>query len=493
MSCTRLSCCISVLFFTILLLTALPSAPGTSVPMSLASLGNLTLRSGAAQQQGAPRKYLIKPLNLGTNTEIRARATRNLQVRVTDENDRPVPDAPVLFFLGGGGSGSGGAGTLAGQVSFRVTTNAQGVAEINFTANEAAGSSTKIKAQVEGTDAVWEGTLNISSAPVGLAEAAQQQGAPRKYLIKPLNLGTNTEIRARATRNLQVRVTDENDRPVSDAAVLFFLGSGGGSGSGGGGTLAGQAGFRAMTNAQGVAEVNVTASNASISTRIKAQVEGTDAVWEGTLNISSAPVGLQELGDETFAAINEARQNPSAFAAKMEATMKRDADVEEAIRFLRNIAKQTNHRFALLKREAGLDQAAKEHAQDYAKNPSVSHRGSSADCSQVKDWVRCRMERHGTVDGYYAENIWYWPDRKAHTGTETVMEWLIDRGGAGRYHRRIMFDSAVLTASKDDATSFNAEYIKVGFSCAFDETTGNLTVVLLIADEYTSKPDATGK
>lgn len=209
-------------------------------------------------------------------------------------------------------------------------------------------------------------------------------------------------------------------------------------------------------------------------------------------NADMDAAALRKLSDEVFAALLEVRQNPTAFAAKMEAAMKRDADVEEALRFLRNIGKvaqQTDHKFALLKRESGLDLAALEHAQEHAKNPSVSHRGSSADCSQVKDWVRCRVERHGSVDGYYAESIWYWPDRKSHTGAEAIMGWLVDTGIASRQHRRNAFDSAVLTAPKDDATSFNAEYTKAGVGCAFDKTTGNLTVVMLIADEYTSKPN----
>lgn len=139
------------------------------------SFGSFGLLSGAeaaaaAQQQTAPRKYIIKPLNLGTNTEIRARSTRNLQIRVTDENDRPVPDAPILFLLGGGGAGGsvgGGAGTLAGQTSLRAVTNSQGVAQVNFTASDTVGSSTRIEARVEGSDAVWQGTLSIVRAAAG--------------------------------------------------------------------------------------------------------------------------------------------------------------------------------------------------------------------------------------------------------------------------------------------------------------------------------------
>lgn len=178
----------------------------------------------SAQQQSAPRKYLIKPLNLGTNTEIRARSTRNLQVQVTDENDRPVSDVPLLFLLAGlaagrggnlgtlvaqsgvgnvagqtagsnagslagqaasnvtGAAGAGqsagsGAGSLAGQgagsssvgnaasqLSARAVTNQYGVATVNFTAPDAVGNSLRLQVRVEGTDVMWEGELSVVRA-----------------------------------------------------------------------------------------------------------------------------------------------------------------------------------------------------------------------------------------------------------------------------------------------------------------------------------------
>ena len=151
------------------------------------------------QPQTAPRKYIIKPLNLGTNTEIRARSTRNLQVQVTDENDRPMPDVPLLLLLSGIGSGSSVAGTfagptagsvagtvagqtassagavagqtgssaaqtLAGQTSLRAVTNPYGIANVNFTATDSVGSAMRLQIRVEGADAVWEGTLSIARA-----------------------------------------------------------------------------------------------------------------------------------------------------------------------------------------------------------------------------------------------------------------------------------------------------------------------------------------
>jgi peroxiredoxin len=167
-------------------------------------------------QQVGPRKYLIKPLNLGINTEIRARSTRNLQVRVTDENDQPVPDAPVLFLLSGGGAGStqvgsfaGGAGStqagsVAGQTSLRAMTNSQGIAQVDFTAGELEGSSAKLNIQVEGTKSEWEGTLLIISAlaapsapkklaePLGPIKAAKRFGGLVVGQLPPSSLARHT-------------------------------------------------------------------------------------------------------------------------------------------------------------------------------------------------------------------------------------------------------------------------------------------------------------
>ena len=149
-------------FFLYLLVISLSSAPLTALE---------------AQQVG-PRKYLIKPFNLGINTDVRARSTRNLQVRVTDENDRPIPDAQVLFLLSSGGTDSSSVGSFAGQTSLRAMTNAEGVAQVDYTAGETVGSKARIKAQVEGSDAVWEATLLIISALTGDSSPQASPQAP---------------------------------------------------------------------------------------------------------------------------------------------------------------------------------------------------------------------------------------------------------------------------------------------------------------------------
>lgn len=151
----------------------------------IAILLSVIVTASSQAQQTAPQKYIIKPLNLGTNTEIRARSTRNLQVRVTDENDRPVPDAPVLFLLSSGGAGGGSTGSFAGQTSLRAMTNSEGIAQVDYTAGEVAGSKTNFKVQVEGTEAVWEGVLFIISALVEGSES-KSESQPASQLVSPI-------------------------------------------------------------------------------------------------------------------------------------------------------------------------------------------------------------------------------------------------------------------------------------------------------------------
>ncbi len=289
-----------------LILWAQPSSFGLLIkPSAVKRLTNLATIVALQQQQATPRKYIIKPMNLGINTEIRARSTRNLQVQVTDENDRPVPDAPVLFLLGGNGSGSASAGSVAGQTSLRAVTNAQGFASVEFTAADTVGSAMRLEIRVEGSEALWQGTLSVIRALPTTVASQQSQTVPRKYMIQPMNLGTNTEIRARSTRNLQVQVTDENDHPMPDVPLLFLLsaiGSGsskagivaGQSGSSGAQALAGQTSLRALTNQYGIANMNLTAPDSVGSAmQLQIQVEGSDVVWQGRLSLVQAEAGVE--------------------------------------------------------------------------------------------------------------------------------------------------------------------------------------------------------
>jgi hypothetical protein len=128
--------------------------------------------SGRAPQ----RSYRIRPVGLGSTISVVARSTRQLQVQVTDENDKPVPDLPVVFMLA-----TSSLGTLAirknsatdfrpvlfygpeansaysleaDEIKLRTFSDAQGKASVRFIAGSSLGA-VKISATVEGTSVSW--------------------------------------------------------------------------------------------------------------------------------------------------------------------------------------------------------------------------------------------------------------------------------------------------------------------------------------------------
>lgn len=102
---------------------------------------------------------LGRPVASGAQLSVRARSTRQIQVRVTDKNDRPVPDTAVIFLLGGQGGGTLGSGATSGT-SVTVSTNAQGIATTSFTAGPTSASAS-VTATVAGTSAST--TIGVST------------------------------------------------------------------------------------------------------------------------------------------------------------------------------------------------------------------------------------------------------------------------------------------------------------------------------------------
>jgi hypothetical protein len=120
-----------------------------------------TLSGSVETQQPAQRRYVVRPVGSGSSISVRARTTRQIQVRVTDENDKPVPDIPIIFALGS--SGGNFAGSFSGGgTSATVRTDAQGVARTDFTSGSAAVTNT-ISAVVENTRFSWEGTISVTA------------------------------------------------------------------------------------------------------------------------------------------------------------------------------------------------------------------------------------------------------------------------------------------------------------------------------------------
>lgn len=138
--------------------TAEPGASfGIGVRDARASLVRLA-GEVSVQDQPVPQDVKIRlvdelgrPVSSGSQLSVRARSTRQVQVQVTDQNDKPLPDLPVLFSLGNPCLGSLGLG-VAAAASFRQKTDKRGIATVPFVAG-AAKCAASILIKVEGTNA----------------------------------------------------------------------------------------------------------------------------------------------------------------------------------------------------------------------------------------------------------------------------------------------------------------------------------------------------
>jgi len=144
-------------------------APGSTLVAAPGSRFNVDVHEGRAtltklaglvrsQDQPVPQDVNIRivdelgrPVSSGSQMSIRARSTRQIQVQVTDKNDKPLPDLPVLFSLGDPCLGSLGLGVAAGG-DFRQKTDKRGIAAVPLVAG-AARCAASIIAKVEGTNA----------------------------------------------------------------------------------------------------------------------------------------------------------------------------------------------------------------------------------------------------------------------------------------------------------------------------------------------------
>lgn len=104
---------------------------------------------------------LGRPVSSGSQFSVRARSTRQVQVQVTDKNDKPLPDLPVLFSLGDPCLGSLGLGAVAG-LTLVQKTDKRGIAAVPLVAG-AARCAASIIAKVEGTNASVTIQTNVQS------------------------------------------------------------------------------------------------------------------------------------------------------------------------------------------------------------------------------------------------------------------------------------------------------------------------------------------
>jgi hypothetical protein len=149
-----------------------------------------TVTSGVQTPQG---RYTIRPVGGRANVSVRLRKTREVQVQVTDENDRPVPDVPIIFSLGGSGAALG-----SGATTVTVTTNALGIATTSVTGTATGASS--VTATIAGTNTST--TIGVTTAAagiltgttIGIIAAAVAAGTTAAVVVTQQNNDENNQI-----------------------------------------------------------------------------------------------------------------------------------------------------------------------------------------------------------------------------------------------------------------------------------------------------------
>jgi hypothetical protein len=152
--------------------SAFTASRGASFSVSVEE-GRASLSTAAGvvrvQDQPVPQDVNIRlvddlgrPVSSGSQFSVRARSTRQVQVQVTDKNDKPLPDLPVLFSLGNPCLGTLGLGAVAG-LTLVQKTDKRGIAAVPLVAG-AAKCAASIVAKVEGTNASVTIQANVQSS-----------------------------------------------------------------------------------------------------------------------------------------------------------------------------------------------------------------------------------------------------------------------------------------------------------------------------------------
>ena len=132
---------------------------GRAVLNTISGTVNTESQQGRPNYKIRPVDELGRPVDLGRTLSVRARSTRNFQIQVTDENDKPIPDLPILFSLGNPCLGSLGLGAGAGS-SFRKKTDNKGIAAVPFVVG-AAKCLGSLSAKVEGTNTEFTQEIGV--------------------------------------------------------------------------------------------------------------------------------------------------------------------------------------------------------------------------------------------------------------------------------------------------------------------------------------------
>jgi hypothetical protein len=160
---------------------------------------------------------------------------------------------------------------IAGRLTIRLNEDASAYVEAAGTGYTASrGADFRVRITDEGRAAI--------EAETGVVTASVQTTPQGRYTLRPpQGQGASLSVSARSTRQIQIQVTDENDRPVPDLAILFSLGNPclGALGIGAGaGTL-----LREKTDNRGIATIPWVVGATRCAGSILVRVEGTNSTF----------------------------------------------------------------------------------------------------------------------------------------------------------------------------------------------------------------------
>lgn len=147
--------------------TRVAAAPGAQFRVQVAEgraaldgvMGDVTIE----QQPATGQRYILRPpAGQGSSLSVSARSTRQLQIQVTDENDRPVPDLAIIFSLANPCLGTLGVGAGAGSL-FKGKTDNRGIASVPWVTG-AAKCAESIVIRVEGTNSTFTYRVQVNNS-----------------------------------------------------------------------------------------------------------------------------------------------------------------------------------------------------------------------------------------------------------------------------------------------------------------------------------------
>ncbi len=223
--------------------------------------------------QGSPRNFTINTASLKAMALVSGNNQNGVagdplvnpfKVMITDTLDKPVAQQDVVFtIIEGNGKLNGGASPLT------VKTDSTGSASVKLTLGNIPGTNNN-KVQAASVAAV-------DGSPI-IFQASARTGAP--FVLKEISGDSlSGVVNNPLPAPFVVRVTDKVDNPLASVDVIFEVIAGGGH-------LSGVTKDTIKTNAQGLAQVTLTAGSTAGLYNNKVQARA----FNGTLELNNSPL-----------------------------------------------------------------------------------------------------------------------------------------------------------------------------------------------------------